>query len=89
MPKSWQWHHLATPPLPLSFTVVSDHPKAGELLRYCGLQTNMVPVNIPIIFWFRAKYSAVCLRSSVWSALLLILSGQIDAPQSGTIQHTV
>ncbi len=61
-------------PLLLGFTVVSDHLKAGEHSKYCGLLSGAVPVSIPINFWSQAKQSAGDDRSSDGSALLLFLS---------------
>ncbi len=59
-------------PLPLGFTVVSDHPKAGELLTWIGLQSGAVPVRIPISFLSRALQIAGGGRSSVGSAPLAL-----------------
>ncbi len=41
---------LPTPPLPLSFTVNTDHLMAGEVAPGHGLQWGVAPVNIPISF---------------------------------------
>jgi hypothetical protein len=38
-------YHFNT--LPLSFTVVSDHPKVGEFFLYYCLQFSMVPASMP------------------------------------------
>jgi hypothetical protein len=50
---------LSPPPF-AQFYCILNHPKAGELLMYCSLQSSVVPVNIPINFRSRAKYSAAC-----------------------------
>jgi hypothetical protein len=34
----------------VSFTVVSDHPRVGEVPQGCGLQYGTAPVRIPISF---------------------------------------
>ncbi len=41
---------LPTPPLPLSFTVNTDHLMAGEVAPGRGPQWGAAPVNIPISF---------------------------------------
>ncbi len=38
------------PQLPGSYTVVSDHPRAVEILLGCGLHSGLAPVRIPISF---------------------------------------
>jgi hypothetical protein len=50
--------HLPTPPLPLSFTAITDHPRAGEVPPGCGLHSGAAPVNIPVSFHSRAAQRA-------------------------------
>jgi hypothetical protein len=45
--KSGHGDILPTPPLPLSFTVYTDHPRAEEVLPGRGPQCGAAPVNIP------------------------------------------
>ncbi len=62
------------PPLPLSFTVFTDHPKEGEVLPGRGPQYGAAPVNIPISFRSRAAKSAGGGGFSVGPALSLFLT---------------
>jgi hypothetical protein len=49
--KSGHGRHIRDPhPLPLSFTVYTDHLWAGEVLPGRGPQSGAVLVNIPISF---------------------------------------
>jgi hypothetical protein len=61
---------LPTFPL-LSFTSITDHPRVGEVLPGCGLQSGMVPVRIPISFLSWAVHSAVAQVLSQASSLTL------------------
>jgi hypothetical protein len=56
--KSGREDTLPIPPLPLSFTVNTDHLMAGEVPPGCGPQSGVAPVNIPISFRSRAAYIA-------------------------------
>ncbi len=47
-----------TPPLPLGFTAITDHPRAGEVPPDCGLQSSAAPIGIPISFWSWATQNA-------------------------------
>ncbi len=42
--------HIGAPPLPLSFTVYTDHIRAGEVPPGRGPQSGVAPVNIPTSF---------------------------------------
>jgi hypothetical protein len=48
--KSGRGDILPTPPLLLSFTVFTDHPRVGEVLPGRGPQYGATPVNIPVSF---------------------------------------
>jgi hypothetical protein len=64
--------HRSLPTVPiLSFTSVTDHPRVGEILPGCGLQSGMVPVRIPISFLSRAVHSAMAQVLSQASSLAL------------------
>ncbi len=49
---------MLTPPLLLSFTVNTDHPRAREVLAGSGAQSGVAQVTIPISFQSQAAYSA-------------------------------
>ncbi len=55
---------LPFPPLPLSFTVVLDHPKAEVLPTCFDSQSGPVPDNIPASFRSQVKESATDSGSS-------------------------
>jgi hypothetical protein len=50
---------LCRPPLPLSFTAITNYPGEEEVPLSCGPQLSAVPVRIPISFWTWAAQSAV------------------------------
>ncbi len=68
------------PPLLLGFTVISDHPRAGEVPNSCGMQSGGVPVRIPISFQSQAVQSAGGGGFSVRNTFLLFLS-ELMVPQ--------
>jgi hypothetical protein len=38
-------------PLPIGFTAISDHQRAGGVPPGCGPQSGAAPVNFPVSFW--------------------------------------
>ncbi len=73
------------PPASVGFTVITDHPSAGEVLLGCGPQFGAVPVNILISFWSWAAKSAGGGGFSVGPALSLFLSVLMLLQRSGRI----
>ncbi len=62
------------PPLPLSFTVITDHLRAGEVLTGWGPQSSAALVDIPVSFQSRTAQSAGVGGFSIGHALSLFLS---------------
>ncbi len=87
-----QLQHLATLPLLLGFTAITDHPRPGDVPPDCGPQYGMVPDRIPISFWSCGwglpRVWGVA-GFSVLPALSLFLSGQLSPHHSETISETV
>jgi hypothetical protein len=69
------------PPLLLSFTVVSDHPKVGDLPTHCVCSRSFS--------WSRTKQGAVSGGSTDGSALWLFLRGPMVAGNSGQSSKTM
>jgi hypothetical protein len=73
------------PPLPLVFTAITDHPRAGKVPPGCGPQSIVEPVNIPVSFRSRAEQSEGGCVFSVRRALSLCLSALMLPHCSGQI----
>ncbi len=76
------------PPLPLGFTAITDHPRAGEARPGYGPKSGVAPVWIPIGFRSRAVKSAGGGWFTVGPGLTLFLSGLLAPHRSGHVPET-
>jgi hypothetical protein len=86
--KSGRGTTLLTPPLPLGFTAITDHPRAGEVPPSHSPQSGAAPVNIPISFQSQAPQSAGGGGFAVGPFLSLFLSGLLAPHRSGHVPET-
>jgi hypothetical protein len=88
MSKVRLWRDPYTPLLLVSFTVVSDHPKAREVLLGRVPKSGAVSDRILIRFWSGIMQSAGA-KFSVGPALSLFLSGWLAPHRSGQNPETI
>jgi hypothetical protein len=75
-------------PLSLSFTTITDHLRAEEVLPGCGVQSGAATVRIPVSFRSQAVESAGGVGFSVGPILSLFLRGLLVPHRSGQVPKT-
>jgi hypothetical protein len=81
---------LPTPPFPLGFIAITDHPRVGEVESSGGPQSGTVPVRIPISFhpWPHRVWGVTGSQSGPLSHSFQVASWCSTARNCSSLLHT-